>query len=425
MSADTAPAEAARPAFVPSLGAALLVLAPFGFGYFLSYLFRAVNAVVGTYLVHDIGLSASQLGLLTAAYLVAFAASQLPLGVLLDRFGPRRVQAGLLCLAALGAFIFSISKGLVGLTAARALIGMGCCGGLMGGFKAVVLWVRPERRALANGCIMATGGLGILTATVPAQLGAEAFGWRGLFLGLMVLSLAAAMLIFFAVPERKAGVAAPISKQIGAVRRIYADPVFWRLAPFVASTAGVSIAIQTLWAGPWLRDVAGFDNAGVARHLAMIAVGFLIGTLLQGAVADWLGRRGVGLLTVMVGFGLVFMATELVLVLQVSPVVAPFWVLFGMVGQSGILAYPWIAGYVGADLAGRANTALNLLVFTTASLTQWLIGWIIDLWPTSSAGGYEPAAYKVAFGVFLVWQVVCLCWFALGPPAGSARMREH
>jgi len=425
MSADTAPAGAARPAFVTSLGAALLVLSPFGFGYFLSYLYRAVNAVVGTYLVHDIGLTASQLGLLTAAYLVAFAGSQLPLGVLLDRFGPRRVQAGLLCLAALGAFVFSTSRGLIGLTAARALIGMGCCGGLMGGFKAVVLWVRPERRALANGCIMATGGLGILTATVPAQLGAEAFGWRGLFLGLMVLSLAVAMLIFVAVPERSAHTTSPLSKQIGAVKRIYADPVFWRLAPFVASTAGVSIAVQTLWAGPWLRDVAGLDNTGVARHLAVIAVGFLIGTLLQGAVADWLGRRGVGLLTVMLGFGLVFMATELVLVLQVSPVVAPFWMLFGMFGQAGILAYPWIAGYVGADLAGRANTAFNLLVFSTASLSQWAIGWIIDLWPMTPTGGYDPAAYKVAFGVCLAWQVICLGWFALKPPSASARMQEH
>lgn len=425
MSADAAPAGAARPSFVTNLGAALLVLSPFGFGYFLSYLYRAVNAVVGTYLVHDIGLSASQLGLLTAAYLVAFAGSQLPLGVLLDRFGPRRVQTGLLCLAALGAFIFSISNGLAGLTAARALIGMGCCGGLMGGFKAVVLWVRPERRALANGCIMATGGLGILTATVPAELGAAAFGWRGLFVGLAVLSLAASMLIFLVVPERNAGVTAPLSKQIRAVGRIYSDPVFWRLAPFVASTAGVSIAIQTLWAGPWLRDVAGFDSADVAWHLAVIAVGFLIGTLLQGAVADWLGRRGVGLLTVMLGFGLVFMATELVLVLQASPVVAPVWMLFGMVGQAGILAYPWIAGYVGADLAGRANTAFNLLVFSTASLSQWVIGWIIDMWPGTPTGGYDPAAYKVAFGVCLVWQVICLCWFALKPPSASARMQEH
>ncbi len=423
MSAEAPRTVAAGSGFVTSAGSAVLVLAPFALGYFLSYLYRAVNAVVGPDLARDIGLSAGQLGLLTAAYLVAFAAFQLPLGVLLDRFGPRLVQTGLLCLSAAGALVFATSGSLLGLSAGRALIGMGCAGGLMGGFKAVVLWVRPERRALANGCIMAVGGLGILTATVPAELAAGAVGWRGLFVGLMALSLLASALIFFAVPARGVAKRTPIAEQLGALARIYGNPVFWRLAPFVASTAGVSIALQTLWAGPWLRDVAGFERAGVAQHLAMMATGFLVGTLLSGAVADWLGRRGIGLLTVMVGFGLAFMTIESLLVLQWVAAVGPLWVLFGMVGQSGILAYPWLAGYVGADLAGRANTALNLLVFSTASLSQYVIGWIIDLWPSTPAGGYDPAAYKVGFGLCLAVQAVCLVWYLAKPPARTVRQK--
>jgi MFS family permease len=410
-----------RPDFIVSAGLAVLVLGPFGLGYFMSYLYRAVNAVVGPDLVRDIGLSASQLGLLTASYLIAFAGFQLPLGVLLDRFGPRRVQTALIALTGLGALIFSLSHGLIGLSAGRALIGMGCAGGLMGSFKAVTLWVRPERRALANACVMAVGGLGILTATVPAEFAAREFGWRGLFLGLVILSLLAAALIFFAVPERGVAKATPMSAQIGAVARIYADPVFWRLAPFVASTAGVGIGIQTLWAGPWLRDVAGLDRTTVAEYLAMMAIAFLVGTLLSGAVADWLGRRGIGLLKVMTGFTLVYMGAELLIVVQWLPSVALVWIVFGMVGQAGILAYPWLAVYVGADLAGRANTALNLLVFTTASLSQYLIGWIIDWWPLTAAGGYDPTAYKVSFGVFLALQAACLAWYLLKPPTVGRR----
>ena len=129
----------------------LMVLAPFALGYFLSYLFRAVNAVVGAGLVAEIGLSAAGLGLLTSAYLFAFALFQLPLGVLLDRFGPRRVQAALLGCAALGSLLFAIGRDIATLTCARALIGLGFAGGLMSGFKAVVLWVPEPRRALANG----------------------------------------------------------------------------------------------------------------------------------------------------------------------------------------------------------------------------------------------------------------------------------
>jgi MFS family permease len=156
----------------------LLVLGPFALGYFLSYLFRAVNAVVAPNLVSDIGLTAGQLGLLTSAYLFAFAVFQLPLGVLLDRFGPRRVQAALLCCAAVGSLLFSTAEGATTLTAARALIGLGFAGGLMSGFKAVVLWVPEPRRALANACVMSFGALGILVATVPVEIAVQAVPCR-------------------------------------------------------------------------------------------------------------------------------------------------------------------------------------------------------------------------------------------------------
>src|ERR1700694_5203953 len=115
---------------------ALKVLPPFALGYFLTYLLRAVNAVVAPDLVAEIGLDAAELGLLTAAYLGAFALFQLPLGVLLDRYGPRRVQVALLGVAAFGCLLFAFGRNALMLTAARALIGLGFCGGLMGGFKA-------------------------------------------------------------------------------------------------------------------------------------------------------------------------------------------------------------------------------------------------------------------------------------------------
>ncbi|MFW6076632.1 MAG: MFS transporter [Hyphomicrobiales bacterium] len=411
----TEPSAQSGPRLTPWL--VVSILAPFALGYFLSYLYRSVNAVTAPDLVRDISLSASELGFLTAAYLLAFAAFQLPLGVLLDRFGPRRTQAVLMALTGVGALIFAAAGGLWGLSTGRALIGIGCAGGLMAGFQAVALWLPEARRALANSIIMAVGGAGIFAATMPADFVIQAVGWRGLFLGLMVLSFAVAALIWFAVPER--GIR-PVGEswrsQVEVVARIYSDPVFWRVAPLVALTAGSHVAIQTLWAGPWLSDVAGFGRDAVAANLAAMAIGFIVGTLFMGAIADWLGRRGVGLLDVMLGFIAAFMMVQLAIVLNLTSAASLIWLLFGMVGQSGILAYPWLSRYFGVGIAGRANTALNFVTFITASAVQYLIGAIIDLWPATEAGGYPPQAYQVSLGIFLGLQALALVWYVLRPP---------
>ena len=252
--------------------------------------------MVGPNLVADIGLSATGLGLLTSAYLLAFALFQPPLGVLLDRYGPRRVQAALFACAATGSLLFSIGDDLLTLTVARALIGLGFAGGLMSGFKAVVLWVPPPRCALANACIMSFGALGLLVATVPVELAVQLVGWRGVFAGLAAITLAVGVVILLAVPEQPvAGRGEDLARQVVSMMPFYRDPVFWRLAPLLATTAGSHIAIQTLWAGPWFRDVAGLDRIGVANHLMITGIAFLVGILLSGAIADWLGRRGVGL----------------------------------------------------------------------------------------------------------------------------------
>jgi MFS family permease len=406
--------ERAVPATLSPAAIVVTVLAPFALGYFLSYLFRSVNAVVGPDLVADIGLSATQLGLLTSAYLFAFALFQLPLGVLLDRFGPRRVQTALFGCAALGSLLFSIGDDVVTLTIARALIGLGFAGGLMSGFKAVVLWVPPPRRALANACIMSFGALGILVATVPVELAVQAVGWRAVFVGLALITLAIAALVLLAVPERAMPRGEGLAQQMLAVIPIYRDPVFWRLAPLLATTGGSHIAIQTLWAGPWFRDVAGLDRLGVANHLMVMAIAFLIGIVSSGVIADWLGRRGVDLLTVMLGFLAVFFVSQLAVVLQLTSLTLPIWFVFGMFGQVAVLAYPWLSSHYGAALSGRTNTAVNLLLFLTAFGVQYAIGAIIDLFPTTAGGGYSPEGYRWAFGVFLVLQLLALIWYLSG-----------
>src|SRR5262249_19731869 len=157
---------------------AATILFPFACGYIFSYLLRAVNAVVAPDLVADFHLSAAELGLLTAAYLGAFCLFQLPLGVLLDRYGPRRVQIAMLTIAALGCALFAVSQNFLSLFLSRAVIGLGFAGGLMASFKATSLWVPIERRSLANATIMSIGAFGIVVATAPTEFLVGLVGWR-------------------------------------------------------------------------------------------------------------------------------------------------------------------------------------------------------------------------------------------------------
>jgi predicted MFS family arabinose efflux permease len=388
------------------------VLAPFALGYLLTYLLRAVNAVVAPDLVADVGLGPAELGFLTAAYLAAFALFQLPLGLLLDRYGPRRVQAILLGVAALGCLLFAAGRDTLTLTAARALIGLGFAGGLMSGFKAVVIWVPGPRRALANSCVMSFGALGLLLATAPTELAAQAIGWRMVFVALAVATAGVALLILALVPDpgERTAVVSP-GRQVLQLVRIYRDRAFLAIAPLLATTAGTHIAIQTLWAGPWLRDVAGLDRTGVANYLFAMALAFLVGILASGAIADWFVRRRINELAVMTGFLVLFLIAQLGIVLEVTSFGLVFWLIFGMSGQVAILAYPWLSARFGAELSGRANTAMNLLIFLAAFGIQYGIGSIIARFPPQASGGFDPRSYQAAFAVFLGLQVVTFAVF--------------
>jgi MFS family permease len=389
---------------------AFAALLPFSLGYLLSYLFRAVNAVVAPDLVKELGLNAGQLGFLTAAYLLAFSLFQLPLGVLLDRYGPRRVQAALLVVAATGALLFAIGRDVLSLTLARALIGLGFAGGLMSGFKAVVIWVPEARRGLASACVMSLGALGLVVSTSPMEAAVAAYGWRNVFIALAAITFAVAACVFFVVPKVHATSApAPLKEQAASVWRIMCDPAFRRLAPMLGISAGTHIAIQTLWSAPWWRDIGGLDRAGVAHQLFLMAIAFFIGILGTGALTDWFGRRGVSSLDVMTAFMIAFISSQVLIVLDL--VHLPAWLLFGMLGQVAVLAFPWLSSYFGAALSGRANAAMNLMIFSTAFLAQWLIGAIIDLYPRTTSGGFPPEAYRAGFGTFITLEVLGLLWF--------------
>ncbi|WP_291315063.1 MFS transporter [Desulfuromonas sp.] len=390
----------------------LRVFLPFSLGYFLSYLYRTVNAVIAPDLVRDVGLDPAGLGLLTSAYFLFFAAFQLPLGVLLDRFGPRRVEAALLLLAAVGAFVFARAETFAGLMLGRALIGLGVSACLMAAFKAFTLWFPPERLPLVNGVQMVSGGVGALAATAPVEFALQVTDWRGVFLAVAALTLLAAILVFLVVPEKEGpGVGESLREAISGIATVLSDRTFRRIAPWAVAGQAAYLSILGLWSGPWLRDVAGYGRMEVAGTLMGISLAMIAGYFSFGALADRLGRRGVKPMRVAAAGMGAFMGVQFLLVLQPAVGTVPLWLLFGFCGTSCILPYAALSQGFPRHLAGRANTGLNLPVFVAAFVAQWAIGAIIGLWPETATGGYDPAGYRAGFGVVLGLQGLAGGWY--------------
>ncbi len=391
------------------------VLLPFALAHFVSYLYRTINAVVYPDLARDLHLAADSLGLLTGAYFFTFAAAQLPIGVALDRYGPRRVQIPLLMVAAAGALMFARAGSLLELTVARGLIGMGVAGSLMAAIKANSLWLAPERLPISTAVLLSVGGMGAMASTTPLQALLAHTDWRGAFFGLATGTLLVSLLILAVVPEHPRRQETRLADMAGAVRQLYGAWSFWRLALYSLFAHATYMAVQGLWMGPWLRDVAQLDRTGVAEALFAGTVAMVLGALGFGWLTDRLRRTGVQpILLCGAGIGC-FLACQALMVAGwgAQPLLVAFG--FGFFGSATTMNYAIVAQSVPPHLTGRVSTAFNLLVFLLAFVVQWGLGSVINLWGAQN-GHYPEAAYRWALGVNLALQVPgFLLWLSFKP----------
>ena len=239
-----------------SVRQAVAVVLSFAFAYFLSALLRAVTATLAPVFSSELGLASADLGLLAGAYFFGFAAMQLPLGRALDRFGPRRVLLVLLSVAVAGCLAFAHAGSLGALIASRLLIGMGVSACLMAPLTCFRHLFDPSTQLRLNSWMLMTGSLGMLASTLPVQMVLPYWGWRGLFIGLAVLLVLAIVLIAWFTPRGAPSALAPAG---GRYRDIMRHPIFVAMAPLGFFSYGGLIAIQSLWAGPWLTQVAGWS----------------------------------------------------------------------------------------------------------------------------------------------------------------------
>lgn len=390
------------------------VVLPFLAGYYVSYVFRAVNAVLGPGLAAEFGLSAAQLGLLTGVYFFSFGLFQIPLGVLLDRFGPRRVNGTLLLLAAAGAVVFSISQSFESLVMGRALIGLGVSACLMASMQAFVLWFPAERTATMIALAYSMGGLGAITASVPLELALRHFDWRQIFQALAVVTLGLSAAFALWVPEHEgARRAAGVREQLAGLARIARDGAFWRLAVAIGANQCAVLALFTLWITTWLRDVAGFDRAAAAAALAWVSLALITGYFFFGRLADALARRGRSQLPLFAGgvaAALVFLG---LLVIGTTTGAVLLWAAFVFCGTGATLAHSIVTRRYPKEMTGRVNTAINTFTFFGAFAGQWGSGAILNLWPPTAAG-YDPRGYFYALGALWLVQAAGLAWLWSG-----------
>ncbi|MBV6476374.1 MAG: hypothetical protein MOGDAGHF_01964 [Rhodocyclaceae bacterium] len=385
------------------------VFLPFAAGYYLSYLLRTVNAVIAPELARELALGAAELGLLTSAYLLTFAAFQIPLGLLLDRYGPRRVEGGLLLVAAAGTLLFAFGNSATELAVARGLIGLGVSSCLMAAFKGFAQNFPAERQASLTGAIMASGGLGAVTASLPLELALPLVGWRGVFQGLTFLLAAVAVWIFFSVPQREAGVSRDgLGAQLKEVGGILASRIFWRYAPPMAMITGGFMAVQGLWAVPWLMHVDGMTRHQAAEVLFALNLAMLVSHLGIASFATRLARAGVLPSTLLAGGFGIALACQAAMVAGLQPA-ALTWFVYGVGVSGGSLSYALLSTHFAPALSGRVTTTLNLLLFVGAFSLQWGLGVLID--GLLAAGQTAAAAYRSAFIALLLLQAAGYAWF--------------
>ena len=409
----------------------LRVTLPFAAMGFLNQAGRIVVALVGPAIALEFGLSASGLGVLAAAFFAAYALSQLPIGLAMDLHGPRRVQVALALVAAAGFGLCALAADPFWLAVGRFVSGLGIAGALIAVMKAHVQWYPGARLAAVTGAAVFLGGAGALAATVPVQWLLPWIGWRGAFALLAVLSLATAAWIRLSVPLHPPGAPPPapprrLRTETAEFGRIFAHPQFTRYTPAVALTTALVFTYQGLWAGPWLRDVAGLDPAQRAAALLTYACGMMTGHLLSGLIASRVQARGGDPMLVpflcMAGMAL---AQGVLLTGPTSlPVVHAAWFVFAAVGSCGPVAYALLAQRFPPALTARVSTAMNGSMLALVFLLQSVIGLVLDLWPRTAGGGWDRAGYAWAMALTLALQGLSIAWMLLAPRLLGRAMRR-
>ncbi|CAB3749037.1 MFS transporter [Paraburkholderia solisilvae] len=395
------------------LSTPLRVFLLFSAGYFVSYVFRGVNLGFAPLITREMGLSATDLGLLTSLYFLGFAGAQIPAGVLLDHYGSRRTTAGMLLFAAAGIGVFGAAHGIGLMMIGRLLIGIGVSVCLGAAFKALAQHFPAPRLPFVNGLTMAVGGLGGVVVGSPLTWVLTLTSWRTVCVGLGVMTIAVAAILWLWAPDKQdAPRHITLMSQFKGTVDILRSAAFWKIASFPVLTQGVFYAMQSLWVGAWLRDVSGLQPGPAAALVSVLGLAMMAGCVGFGAAARSLERRGVSLYAFCGIGGLLFVATQLLIMAKAPLPANLLWASYGFFGGTGILSYALLPRYFAPHMIGRANTTMNLVIFLLIFAFQIGVGAVLSHWP-AVAGHYPADAHLATWAILLGLQVAGAIWYVL------------
>ena len=388
----------------------------FAVAYFLSALLRAITATLSPTLSMEFGLHARDLGLLAGGYFLGFSMTQLPLGHWLDAHGPKKVVLRFLAMAVVGCLVFALATNFIGLFLSRMLIGAGVSACLMAPLTGYRRWLTPDIQQRANSWMLMTGSFGMLASTLPVQWLLPTIGWRWMFAILAILLLLAMGLMVLKLPEwrlipkhQEPEEPAKNPGLLAGYAQVWRNPYFQRMTPIGFFNYGGLIAMQTLWAGPWMAKVAGYSSLEAAGGLFWINVSMLFTFLMWGLVTPKLYLLGLNanrLITVITPLNLLIQFW----IISAGPDAAALhWALFCISGSVVSLAQPAVGAAFPATEAGKGLSGYNLVLFLGVFCVQWGFGLLVDMF--RNFGLEEVASFQSAMAVFLSLCVVSYIHF--------------
>jgi MFS family permease len=378
--------------------------------YVASQFYRVANAAIAPELMAELELSAEAMGGITGLFFLAFAAAQIPTGVLLDRYGARRTMTWLFVVAVVGAITFAAAQDGAVLAIGRILLGIGCAAGLMGSMVVIARWYPEERFATLTAMLFVVGGGGTLLATTPLAWAVEVIGWRGAFLAMAGLTGVFALLLFFivrdATPEhtRAGDRGESWGEVLSGLRSVLANRELWLVSAIQFVCYATVLTVVGLWGGPYLADVYGLDGVARGNVLLALNIAVLVGVSLYGRLDHHIGQR-----KWLIVSGAVTTAAILALLAALEK--PDFWtatillLLFAAVGSYVMVNHAFARAVLPDHLIGRGLTFQNLAVFLGVAAIQSASGLIIGSF--SNDGGQSPEiAYRWVFG-FLAVLLIC------------------
>ena len=389
----------------------ILIFCVFAFGFFISNLLRSITATLTPVLSSEFNLSAGNLGLLAGGYFLGFSIMQIPAGILLDRFGPKKVIGYFLIIALIGTISFALAKSFTGLLISRVFIGVGVAACLMGPLTGYRVWFEKKYQQRSNSWMLMVANIGFVTSTLPVQILIPVIGWRSIFIIIAALILISIVLISLLIPSWKTPINKVENTNIKSLSQIWRNKFFISLIPLAFFNYGGVQAIQTLWAGPWMLNVSGYNAIQSATGLFWINVTMLFSFLIWGYFLPKISSTRIeSMKIVKLGLPISYLVL-LLLIFMGEKAGATMFALYILSSIVISLTQPAIALNFPSHLAGKSLTSLNVFLFSGTFFVQWIIGLMVDF--SRSLGANIVLSYQISFSIFLFACILSYLFFII------------